>query len=898
MAIPIGTRIGSHEITAWLGKGGMGEVYLARDTKLKRPVAIKVLPDEFSRDTDRVSRFQREAEVLASLNHPNIAQIYGLEETSGTRCIVMELVDGETLQERLQRGPIPIDEVLPLAKQLAEALEAAHEKGIIHRDLKPANIKYSGNGQIKVLDFGLAKAFQEHQTISLSKSPTLISASIPGVILGTAAYMSPEQAKGRPTERTSDVWAFGCVLYEMLTGQAAFAGETIGEVLAAVLTMEPDWKRLPAVTPVSIRRLLRRCLQKERRERLQHIGDARIEINDAGSAELLEGEPRRNVSGSRLWLPALIATVLIGAVIVWMVASRTVTEPPEMRFELATPLSSDTVSIAISPDGQQITFVATSNGRPQLWLRSLNSTSSRPLAGTDSGIHPFWSPDSRSIGFFSDGKLKVIDIDGGLVRELANAPNPLGGTWNSDGTILFTPNYTGPIFRISSAGGDAAVVTRVEGQQSSHRFPLFLPDGRHFLYYVPGGINTDARTEARGVYVGQLDAAATRRLLDADADAVYAPPGYLLFARQGKPIAQKFDPAKLELSGKPFPIADQLLALGGSASSVGLSASAAGPIVYRGDQAGGLKRQFVWFDRSGKETGKVGTPDDANPQGGVLSPDGRRIAMYRTVNGNTDIWMLDLARGGLSRFTSDTAIDVVPVWSHDGRNILFSSNRKGAFDIYQKSLTGAGSEDLVLATPQNKGVSDWSPDGRFVLYRSPGKATGFDIWAVPMSGANASPEGRSHQEMDGERKPVPVVQTDSEERDGQFSPDGKWIAYQSNESSRMEIWVQSFPGPGARLQVSTNGGAQVRWRPDGKELFYIALDGQLMSVPIRFPNSQTVEAEIPVALFATHVGGALQATAPQFYSVSPDGKQFLMNTIVTEAGNSPITVILNWKPKQ
>jgi serine/threonine protein kinase len=883
MAIPIGTRIGSHEITAWLGKGGMGEVYLARDTKLKREVAIKVLPDEFSRDTDRVSRFQREAEVLASLNHPNIAQIFGLEESSGTRCIVMELVDGETLQERLQRGPLPIDEVLPLAKQLAEALEAAHEKGIIHRDLKPANIKCSSDGQIKVLDFGLAKAFQEQQAVALSHSPTLISASLPGVILGTAAYMSPEQAKGRPTERTSDVWAFGCVLYEMLTGQAVFAGETIGEILAAVLTVEPDWKRLPAATPVSIRRLLRRCLQKERRERLQHIGDARIEINDAGNAELLEGEPRRNVSGSRLWLLALIAGVFIGAGTMWMVASRTVPAPPEVRFELATPLSADTVSLAISPDGQQIVFVATSNGRRQIWLRSLNSTSSRPMAGTDGGIYPFWSPDSRSIGFFNDGKLKLIDIDGGLVRELASAPNPLGGAWNNDGTILFAPNYSGPIFRISSAGGDAAAVTRVEGQQSSHRFPLFLPDGRHFLYYVPGGTNSNVRTDARGVYVGQLDAAATRRLLDADAEAAYASPGYLLFARQGKLIAQKFDPSKLELSGNPFPIADQLLALGGSSTSVGLSASAAGPIVYRGDQAGGLKRQYVWFDRSGKETGKVGAPDDANPTGQSLSPDGRRIAELRTLNGNTDIWTLDLARGALSRFTFDPAIEVDPVWSHDGRNILFSSNRKGVFDIYQKSATGAGSEDLVLATPQNKGVSDTSFDGRFVLYRSPAKETGFDIWAVP---------------MDGERKPVPVVQTNSEERDGQFSPDGKWIAYQSNESERVEIWVQSFPGPGAKLQVSTNGGAQVRWRPDGKELFYIALDGQLMSVPIRFTNSQTVEAETPVALFATHIGGAVQATTPQFYSVSPDGKQFLMNTIVTEAGNSPITVILNWKPKQ
>jgi serine/threonine protein kinase len=851
-------------------------VYLARDTKLKREVAIKVLPDEFSRDADRLSRFRREAEVLASLNHSNIAHIYGLEESSGTSCIVMELVDGETLQERLKRGPIPIDEVLPLAKQLAEALEAAHEKGIIHRDLKPANVKCSSDGKLKVLDFGLAKSFQEQQTESLSNSPTLMSASVPGVVLGTAAYMSPEQFKGRPAERTSDIWAFGCVLYEMLTGHAAFAGETVGEILSGVLTQEPDWTRLPPGAPESIRRLLRRCLQKDRKERLQHVGDARIEIDESGSASDLDGEPRRNASGSRQWLPALIATVLIGAAIMWMVASRTVTAPPEVRFEVATSLTPDPVSLAVSPDGQQIAFVATSNGRPQLWLRPLNSTSSRPLPGTDGGVFPFWSPDGRSIGFFNGGKLKVIDIDGGLVRELANAPNPLGGAWNSDGTILFTPNFAGPIFRISTAGGEQSVVTRIEGQQASHRFPWFLPDGRHFLYYVPAG--------ARGVYVGQLDGAATGRLLDADAPAVYASPGYLLFVRQGKLIAQKFDPGKLALSGNPFPIADELPALGGPASSVALSASAAGSIVYRGGQTGGVQRQFVWFDRSGKEIGKLGAPDDATPENVSMSPDGRRIAMNRTVNGNTDIWILDVARGALSRFTFDMATDVAPIWSPDGRSIAFSSNRKGVFDLYQKSAKGDGGEDLVLATPQNKGASDWSPDGRFLLYRSPtSPMTGFDVWAVPIT---------------GERRPIPVAQTNFEERDGQFSPDGKWVAYQSNESGRMEIWVQSFPGPGGKSQVSTNGGAQVRWGKDGKELFYIALDGQLMSVPIHLTNNQTVEAGTPVALFATHIGGAVQGAFPQYYVVSPDGKKFLMDTIVTEAGTSPITVILNWKPKQ
>jgi eukaryotic-like serine/threonine-protein kinase len=906
---PIGTRVWTYEVVSLLGAGGMGEVYRAHDTKLNRDVAIKVLPAALANDPRRVSRFQQEARTLAALNHPYIGAIYGLEETSNGYALVLELVEGPTLAQRLANArKIPVQEALLIAGQIAEALEAAHDKGIIHRDLKPANIKVTPAGTVKVLDFGLAKAFAGDSITDLSH---VTAGSEDGLIVGTPGYMSPEQARGQPVTKQTDIWAFGCVLYELLTGRQAFHKETFTDTIVAVLEREPDWQALAPTTPTSVRTLLRRCLQKDKDRRFRDIGDVRIQIeealteasapiNDAMSASDLDGEPRRNVSGYKQWLPALTATVLLGTVIIWMVASRTVTSPPEVRFELATPLTGDPVSLAVSPDGQQIAFAATSNGRPQLWLRSLNSTSSRPLAGTDGGTYPFWSPDSRAIGFFSGGKLKLIDIDGGLVRELANAPNPLGGAWNSDGTILYTPHYTSPIFRISSARGDPAAVTRIEGQQTSHRFPRFLPDGRHFLYYVPGGVNTNARIEARGVYVGQLDSAATTRLLDADAAAVYVPPGYLLFVRQGKLIAQKFDPEKQALSGNPFPIDDQLLAVGDPSSSVGLSASAAGPIIYRAGQAGGLQRQFVWFDRSGNEIGKLGGVDDANPLTPSISPDGRRIALIRTVNGNTGIWTLDLASGALSRLTFDTGpvTDITPIWSHDSRRIVFSSNRKGVFDLYQKSATGAGSEDLVLATSQNKGATDWSADGRFVLYRSPGPETSFDLWAVPMSGANASPEGRSHQEIVGERKPVPVAQTNFEERDGQFSPDGKWVAYQSNESGRMEIWVQSFPDPVYKLQVSSNGGAQVRWRTDGNELFYIALDGQLMSVPIRLTDSHTLEAGTPVALFATHIGGAVQAAHPQFYVVSPNGKQFLMDTIVTEAGNSPITVILNWKPKQ
>ena len=530
-----GQYLGHYEISEQIGAGGMGEVYRAHDTKLKRDVAIKILSMQFSRDPDRVSRFQREAEVLASLNHPNIAQIYGFEESEKTRCIVMELVEGETLQERLKRGRISIEEAFLIAEQIAEALEAAHERGIIHRDLKPGNVMLTTEGKVKVLDFGLAKVFQEQQAATLSNAPTLVSGSVPGVILGTAPYMSPEQAKGKEADRTSDIWAFGCVMYEILTGQAAFEGETAGEILAGIVAEEPDWRLLPVETPLSIQRLVRRCLRKDRRERLQHIGDARIEINEVRTAPGVDGNLIHTVSRSRPWIPVLVSITLIAAILFVWFARRAMEALPEVRFEFTTPPTSSGVSLAISPDGQEIVFAATLDGGPRLWLRSLNSTSIRPLPGTDGGFFPFWSPDSRSIGFFADGKLKRIDIDGGLVRVLANAPNPLGGTWNREGTILFTPNYSGPIFRLSITGDEPAALTRIETQQTSHRFPQFLPDGRHFLYYVPSS------PEARGVYVGQLDGGATRRLFDADAPAVYRPPRHLLFVHQGKLIAQEFD---------------------------------------------------------------------------------------------------------------------------------------------------------------------------------------------------------------------------------------------------------------------------------------------------------------------------------------------------------------------
>jgi Tol biopolymer transport system component len=878
MSLVPGTRIGPYEIKSTLGEGGMGVVFRAHDSKLQRDVALKLLPEHFADDPDRLARFQREAQVLASLNHPNIAQIYGLEDSADSRCIVMELIEGETLQERVARGPVPIDEALAIARQIADGLEAAHERGIVHRDLKPANIKLNSKGKVTVLDFGLAKAFQEQQASALSNSPTLVGASVPGVILGTAAYMSPEQAKGKESARTTDVWAFGCVLYEMLTGSEVFAGETVGEILGGVFKAEPDWRRLPNDTPQGVRYLLRRCLQKDSKQRLQCMGDARIQLDEAGST--VEGETPLALAASRrkerlAWISGLaVVTMIATGALIWVF--RPLPAANEMRLEISTPPTADPASIAISPDGHQIVFVGTSEGKSKLWVRPLNSLAGRALAGTDGAFFPFWSPDSQSIGFFADGRLRRVDVDRGTVQILADAPDGRGGSWSRDGTIIFAPNAQHfPIFRISAAGGMTPVaITRIEAtKETDHRFPQFLPDGHHFLYYVQG------TAESHGIYVGDLDGSRGRRLLDVDSAPVYESAGHVFFVRQGALFAQEFDATRLELKGEPFSVVEHIASFIDAQGSAAVAASLAGPFIYRPASPLG-RRQFLWLDRSGKEVGKAGDPLDASSLS--ISPDGRRAALWQLIDGNGDIWLLDLVRNVLSRFTSDPALDSEPVWSSNGRRIIFASNRKGTYDLYTKPASSPGSEELLLANEQSKRPLDWSPDDRFLLYINSDPKTGIDIWGLP---------------LEGDRKPFPVVRTNFDEDLAQFSPDGKWIAYQSNESGRYEIYIQPFPGPGERTRVSTNGGAQVRWRRDGKELFYIALDGRLTAVPIQIaPNTQAIDAGAPVPLFSTRVGGPLPFNNNQQYDVSPDGQRFLMNTII-EVTPSPITVTLNWKAK-
>jgi serine/threonine protein kinase/Tol biopolymer transport system component len=876
MSLKAGYKLGSYEILALIGAGGMGEVYRARDAKLNRDVAIKVLPEEFASDHDRIVRFQREAQAVAALNHPNVGAIYGFDEVASTRFLVLELVEGETLDERIRRSPIPPGEALRLARQIAEALEAAHDKGIIHRDLKPANVKLTPDDQIKVLDFGLAKVLAAEVT-DLSNVPTKVTASMPGRFLGTAAYMSPEHAKGKEADRTSDLWAFGCVFYEMLTGERAFEGETIGEILESVFKAEPDWKRLPADTPEGIRRLLRRCLQKDQRTRFRDIRDARLEIEDVQNSPQQNGSAERN-SRTRWQWPAIAAVLALVTVIASAEAVRifrTVPAGPEVRFEISLLSTRDVTRdesalAAISPDGLKIVFAATIAGRSQLWLRSLDSVSARPLAGTDRAEMPFWSPDSRSVGFFADTDLKRVDLDGGSLQTLAHAEAGAGGSWSGAGTIIFSANPGRSLLQIPANRAEPTAVTPFEGaQQASQAFPQFLPDSRHFLYFVTGS------PEARGVYVGQTDGLVTRRLCDADAPAVYTSAGYLLFLRQGTLLAQRFDADRLELKGNTIPVADHL------GSWVTLSSSTSGPILYRTRPETGGQQQFVWVDRLGNQTRKIVYPNTGG-LGASLSRDGRAVATFKYEDSNMDIWSLDVERRVWDRITFDSRDDIFPVWSRDGRSIIFGPNRKngGIQNLYRKLLGDApGSEELLFESPQIKFATDWSLDGNFLLFDSADqKSGGSEIWALPLKKGGT---------------PFEIVRTAFREQAGQFAPDGKWIAYQSNRDGRFQIYVQPFPGPGKNVLVSTDGGTQARWNPNGKELFYIAPDGRLMAVPFRVTNDQTVIPLNAAALFATD----LRPNKRQQYMVTPDGLSFVMNSAVEPTGPSPVTVILNWKPK-
>ena len=871
MALSAGVRCGPYEITAKIGAGGMGEVYRARDTKLGRDVALKILPEAFAGDPDRLARFEREAKILAALNHPHIAHIHGLEESGDVRALVLEFVDGPTLADRIAQGSIPIDEALTIARQIAEALEAAHEQGIIHRDLKPANIKLRTDGTVKVLDFGLAKALEPTSigTVDLAASPTITSPAAMtavGVVLGTASYMSPEQARGQPINKRTDIWGFGCVLFEMLAGRMAFPGASSSDAIAAVLTRSPDWTALPPETPPPVRRALARCLEKDPKRRWRDIGDVRIELDDAEAWPRIDSaSPKTSRAGERAaW--ALLVALTAGVVAGVTPVIRKAPAAAESRFNLLFPrgVTVDFAQHAISPDGQQI-VVSPGFGTQAvpLWLRPLASTSGQLLTGTEGANFPFWSPDGQSIGFFADQKLKRLDVNSQAIQTLADAPNARGGAWQSDGTILFAPNPTGPLFRVPATGGQATAATQLESGQNDHRAPFILPDGRHFIYYARGA------PQVRGVHVSRLDGTGTKRLLDADGGAVYAPSGHLLFVRQGELLAQSFDATRLTLDGEAFRVADSV-SVNPGVSIASLSASASGSIAYGTD---GIRRtQFAWFDRSGRRLETVGTPDQRSMANPSLSPDGHRVAFSGVVGSNWDIWLINM-QGAVSKVTSTLSLDFNPVWSWDGRQIFYQSNNSS---IYSRSVTDGTPEQALLKDRTMVYPSDVSPNGSVLLYtRAEGPST--DLWYVPLG---------------ADRTPHPFVQTAFHERDGQFSPDGKWVAYQSNEAGQYEIYVQPFPGAARRIQVSAGGGHQVRWARNGSELFYIAADKRLTSVGVTFSASGELVLGTPRPLFLT---GFDSSSMRQQYVVSPDGERFLMNAATDAIDPPSITLILNWK---
>ena len=859
----------------------MGEVYRATDTKLKRGVAIKVLPDSFANDADRLARFTREAQTLASLNHPNIAAIHGLEEVDGVRALVMELVEGEDLSQRIARGAIPLDEALPLAMQIAAALEAAHEPGIIHRDLKPANIKVRPDGTVKVLDFGLAKPIGTAAAARYEDSPTITSPAMTeaGIILGTAAYLAPEQAKGKPLDKRADIWAFGAVLYEMLTGQRAFKGEGTTDTIVAVVSKEPDWSALPSDTPPAIRRLLRRCLEKDRKRRLADAADARLEIEDALTAPASDQTwPIAASAWSRLpWaLLATLSVALIATLLAWA-PWRPVPALAETRVDIVTPATTDTTSFALSPDGRQIVFVASGDGGSRLWLRSLATTAAQPLAGTEGASFPFWSPDSRSVGFFAATALKRLDLGGGAPQALAPVIQGFGAMWHADGVIVFAPGRAGPLMRVSATGGEVVAVTTLGPQQSGHRWPHGLPGGRRFLFYVRGTPDTS------GIYLGTLDGSTPARLTPAGSSGVYLP-GWLLWVRSGALVARRLDVAQAALTGEPVTLADGMPGYDETYTNLSaVSVAATGLIAYRTGAVS--RRQLTWFDRSGTARGTVGDPDGSGLSSPSVSPDGRRVAVARTVEGNTDLWLLDGAR--MSRVTFDAASDRFPLWSPEGTRIVFGSDRSGAFEIYQKLAGGAGVEERLVPADQLAIAASWSPDGRFLLYINNAPQTNTDLWVLPMA---------------GDRRSSVFLKTPFAERWGTFSPDGGWVAYHSNESGQHEIYLRPFDPSGvlgkaaaAQRQVSTGGGVYPVWRRDGRELHYLDPEGTMMAVPITVTGG-TLQLAAPIVLFRTRIwgGGVDRSLGPQ-YDVAPDGR-FLINTVLEDAA-APITLLMNWNPE-
>ena len=881
MALSSGDQLGHYEIQCIIGSGGMGEVYRATDMKLNRDVAIKVLPEAFASDPDRLARFTREAHVLATLNHPNIAAIYGVED----RALVMELVEGENL-----KGRVPLDTALNYARQIAAGIEAAHERGIVHRDLKPSNIKVTPDGTIKILDFGLAKFTETAAPATkATNSPTMsLAMTQAGMIIGTAGYMSPEQARGKPVDKRTDIWAFGVVLYELLTGTTLFDHhETVTDIIAAVVTREPDWSALPKETPGYVRRLLDRCLRKNPKQRLRDIGDARIALEES-EADPASSSPVTKSSAARWWAIAAglfaIAAATFGTVLAVIHFREATPEPQRFRFHIPIP---DGVSLvreaAVSPDGRRIVFRGNLDANSRLWLQKLDSFTARPISGTERAANFFWSPDSRYLAFAYGPDLKKVDVSGGPAETLCTvATVVLGGAWSREGMILVTlPAAGGGIFRIAATGGQPVQIIGPNSDGIAGDHPQFLPDGRHFIY------SQRLRSGSVEAYTGALDGKSRKLPIDTTSFVEYAPPsgkgapGHLIFVRNGSLMAQPVN-ENLEPAGPTLVIASGF----SSAASSFASVSENGVLVYRAAAGFAADHTLTWFDRTGQALGTLGTPGRYNDV--ALSPDGTRAVVMEAEAQRNGLWMAEAARGVLTRFTLGSGNNRGPIWSPDGARVAFTdplpafTTGGSRSALFVKESHGGAPEQRILEMEGVPLLSSWSSDGKLLMFaRMQTRVSA--LWVLPIGG-----------------KPEPFIQSPFSTSQGQFRPESSgpphWVAYSSNDSgNRFEIFVQSYPAGAGKYRISTEGGVQPRWRKDGQELFYIADDGKLMAVDIK--TSPRFEAGIPKALFDPAIYGGSGAQSVFRYDVTPDGKRFLVNSDLKadqKSAPEPFTVILNW----
>ncbi len=885
MAIPPGTRLGPYEVEAPLGAGGMGEVYRARDTRLDRKVAIKVLPQDGADRADLRERFDREARAVSNLNHPHICALYDVGQEGDRVYLVMEYLEGETLAARLDRGPLPIEELLRFSIQIADALNAAHGRGFIHRDLKPGNVMLTRSGA-KLLDFGLAKSLvADRPADKLTVAPTATSPlTAEGTIVGTFQYMAPEQIEGAPADARTDIFAFGLLLYEMSTGRRAFEGKTRAGLMASILKEMPrPMAEVAPMTPPALERLVRICMAKEPADRWQTMHDVALQLRFIAEGGSQAGVPApvaaRRRFGLRLWqgatLGLLLVSVALGALL-WRflpgaprVIRAFIAPPEKAAFQF---VGTGFGTPAVSPDGSRIAFVARrDDGTTMLYVRPLDSIKALPLTGTEGASCPFWSPDGRMLGYFSSGKLRKIDASGGPPLTLADAASGRGAAWSPDGVIVFAPDQTGPLLRVSAAGGPSVPATQLDEAlgETTHRWPQFLPDGQRFLYFS----RVVQRDEHNGIRIGSLDGKEKRFLLNTESNALYSG-GHLLYGREATLMAQPFDLGSLEFKGDPFPVADEIQ-VDFSFSQMTFSASQDGVLIYQTGQSG-VGSELTWFDRFGKPAGVLG---DRAPYFVVeLSPDGGRaaVSLIDPRVGAPDLWIFDVARGLRSRFTFDPSPDGWPIWTADGKQVIFSSIRKGKnrWNLYRKSVAGTGEDEILLESERDKFPTQCSPDGRSLLFVSRGDpVTKSDLWVMPLSGGG---------------EPTPVLRSQFSEQAGILSPDGRFMAYESDESSKVEVYVTPFPTPSRKWQISTAGGEKPHWRHDGKEIVYLAPDNKLMAVDVN-PTGTDFQVGVSKTLFE------IQPQRPgNVFAMSSDARRFLVNTSIVDQNSQPLTLVVPW----